>query len=290
MIVGGTGVRQTVRLAVAGLALMFSSAPSAIAACPFWKVPSPFVAIQGNGIWVTFDLKQDGAKIWGKGGYQTSRKAPIGPTETTLVIGNAGGTIEGDRLYLRVFWTYSGRSSVGIYRGRIDGGYIVEGNTYDQMSKSPVSVEWHTDTPFACTDMAVAALPTPEPAPAPKKFIKSIGKSKPAPALPTAIFTGKWRVVANGGAWSYDMSLTQDGGTVAGSYVVVGTGGRGNITGRLDGNTLNFTWVDATGYAGTGRLTLPDGGGSFDGTYQVTFIPEGLTADLLQGTWRGQRQ
>jgi hypothetical protein len=114
--------------------------------------------------------------------------------------------------------------------------------------------------------------------------IKSIGRAK------LTTFAGSWRTIANGGSWSFDMTFAQDGAEVSGDFVVIETGVRGTLTGSASGNALNFNWNDLNGYAGTGTLRLSENGRSFSGTYVVTYIPEGLTADLLQGTWEGKRK
>ena len=55
--------------------------------------------------------------------------------------------------------------------------------------------------------------------------------------------------------------------------------------GKIKGNVLRFSFKQADGLKGTGKFTLADDGGSFDGSYAF-----GSGDEKTQGTWAGQRQ
>lgn len=118
--------------------------------CPYWELPSPFVAVQDNGYWVTFYLQQDGERVWGKAGYSTTKKPLVGATRHYNIIGKVKGGISGDRLFMRAYWTDSGRNSIGVYIGKIVDGFIQGGSTYDEMAVPAKTVRWHTGTPLVC--------------------------------------------------------------------------------------------------------------------------------------------
>jgi hypothetical protein len=138
-------------VAVAALALWPASSASA-ANCPRWKVPTPLTVVQGNGYWVTFQLKQDGQRIWGQAGYAVNYKEwRFGATKTRYVIGNASGYVVGNRISLRVFWTTSGVSGVGRYLAEITpAGLIRNGYTWDEMARPAVSAQWYGREQLGC--------------------------------------------------------------------------------------------------------------------------------------------
>jgi len=215
---------------------------------------------------VSFSLERDGNKMRGGARYS----APGGHGLVTGEIGSNGG------MYWQVVWD---NGEIGTYKGTLVNG-VGEGFTHgDKM----LYYKYIAETAEGCARWSYVdpAAPPAPPAP-PKKFIKSIGKAK--------TYAGNWRTVANGGSWSFDMTFTQKGAGVSGDYVVIETGAKGSLTGSVSAGVLNFTWKDQSGYAGTGSLRLSPDGKQFDGTYVVTFIPEGLTADLVQGTWHGTIQ
>jgi hypothetical protein len=115
---------------------------AAFADCVQWRAPSPFVAIQDNGYWVTFYFKQNGSRLGGKAGYKTTART---------VIGNIIGGVTGNRFFVRVLWTYSGVSSIGVYMGEVNSlGFIWTGSTYDEYARPPRVTGWKTQTPFTC--------------------------------------------------------------------------------------------------------------------------------------------
>lgn len=213
---------------------------------------------------VNFSLERDGNKMRGRARYNADGNSPGRTGLVTGEIGANGG------MYWQVVWD---DGEIGTYKGTLVNG-AGEGYTHgDRM----LYYKYNAATATGCSKWSYL-----DPAAPPKKFIKSIGKAK--------TFSGNWRTVANGGSWSFDMTFSLNGGAVTGDFVVIETGIRGSITGSMNGDSLRFNWKDANGYAGTGSLRLSPDGRSFDGTYAVTYIPEGLSADLLKGTWRGTRQ
>lgn len=299
-------VRQHVSFCFVTLCILSLLCPGQALACQQWKIPTPFVVVQDDGYWVTFYLEQEGQEVWGEAGFQTNKG---------LFLGNVSGGIVGDRLGLRVLWTYSGRTSIGVYVAQINNGYIFNGSTYDEAAAKPVSVGWKAGTPLVCQDPlpsppAAAAVPLDqqkvqeatknEPAiaavPLDQQNIQEYSKNKPkvllqtAPA-PAADFAGRWLTVANGGEWSIEMTFAQDSGVVSGTYEVVETGVVGTMDGTVDGNVLTLNWKDLTGgrYGGTARVTLDGNGQSFEGIYTVTEIQPGYSVYRVEGTWQAAR-
>ena len=213
---------------------------------------------------VSFSLERHGNKMRGRARYNGGGNAPGRAGLVTGEIGSNGG------MYWQVVWE---NGEIGTYKGTLVNG-VGEGFTHGNNMRH---YKYIAKTATDCTKWSYL-----DPAAPPKKFIKSIGKAK--------TFSGNWRTVANGGTWSFDMSFSQKGAKVSGDYVVIETGGKGSLTGSVNGGILDFKWNDQNGYAGTGSLRLRSDGKAFDGTYTVTFIPEGLTADLLKGTWHGTLQ
>ncbi|WP_156938209.1 hypothetical protein [Mesorhizobium sp. WSM3626] len=108
-------------------------------------------------------------------------------------------------------------------------------------------------------------------------------KSKPqVPAAAAAGFSGRW--AANADNIAYSFSLKQKGNSVSGNYQGA-DGSAGNISGKMSGNILRFSWVQKDGARGSGKFVLADDGQSFDGTYNFSNNP-----DAVEGSWNGTRQ
>jgi hypothetical protein len=108
-----------------------------------WTVPSPLLFNQGN-LDITLYLKQDGQRISGQAGYK------IGSRLTT---GRVNGGIEQNRFFARIYWTQSGRSSIGVYIGEINSSsWIFQGRTYDELATPAIIKEFKSSqsTPFYC--------------------------------------------------------------------------------------------------------------------------------------------
>jgi len=101
-----------------------------------------FVAVQDNGYSVTFQLKQNGSKLWGVAGYRTTAQT---------IIANVGGGISGDHMRLRALWTLSGVGAIGVYMAQIGpNGVIVRALTYDEYTRPARTVAWHTHERMVC--------------------------------------------------------------------------------------------------------------------------------------------
>lgn len=112
-------------------------------------------------------------------------------------------------------------------------------------------------------------------------FAKS--KSKPqVSASATASFGGSWS--ANADNVVYSLSLKQKGNSVSGNYQGA-DGSAGNISGKMSGKILRFSWVQKDGTRGSGKFVLAGDGQSFDGTYNFSNNP-----DAVEGSWSGTRQ
>jgi hypothetical protein len=124
-------------------------------------VPPRFAIVQGDGTWVTFQLKQTGSNVHGHAKYATTR---------TSVLGNVSGNINKDIISFRVFWTYSGLGSIGRYFGKFTPqGTISDGRTYDENASPAIVISWYTRTSFPCVDSQVKVTP------------KSLGRVKVPP-------------------------------------------------------------------------------------------------------------
>jgi hypothetical protein len=111
-----------------------------------WTVPSPLLFNQGN-LDITLYLKQDGQRISGDAGYK------IGSRVTT---GRVNGGIEKNRFFARIYWTQSGRSSIGVYIGEINSSaWIFQGRTYDELATPAIIKEFKSSqsTPFYCAPL-----------------------------------------------------------------------------------------------------------------------------------------
>jgi hypothetical protein len=117
------------------------------------------------------------------------------------------------------------------------------------------------------------------------------GQAAPAPAAgivadqpqaAAATFTGSWNAEAQGASFSF--ALTQDGKSVFGSYSG-SDGTSGQISGKLRGNVLRFTWQQTDGLTGAGKFALSGDGNSFRGSYTL-----GTNPDVVDGSWNGTRQ
>jgi hypothetical protein len=122
-------------------------------------------------------------------------------------------------------------------------------------------------------------------APAPER---SISPAAPPVALAVPSFAGTWSTITDKG-FTYTMQFSQAGPVVTGQYVVDANGQRGRLNGVLVNNVLSFTWNQDGGFAGSGQFTLAPDGRSFSGSYRANPNPA-LTANLLTGTWRGQKR
>jgi Polyglycine hydrolase-like, structural repeat len=90
-----------------------------------WHVPSPLLFHQGN-LDITLYLNQDGGRITGKAGYKIGSR---------ITEGRVVGGISGNRFFARIFWTQSGRSSIGQYIGEIGPwSWIFDGRTHDELA------------------------------------------------------------------------------------------------------------------------------------------------------------
>ncbi|TIT91491.1 MAG: hypothetical protein E5W55_20080 [Mesorhizobium sp.] len=95
-------------------------------------------------------------------------------------------------------------------------------------------------------------------------------------------FGGSWS--ANADNVAYDLSLQQNGNGVSGRYQG-DDGSAGQITGKVSGNVLRFSWVQKDGTRGSGKFTLAADGQSFAGSYNF-----GNNPDVVEGSWNGTRQ
>ena len=90
---------------------------------------------------------------------------------------------------------------------------------------------------------------------------------------PSQNFTGAWRTTFG------DMSLKQVGADVTGSYISAGL--TGEITGKIDGRTLTFTYKEPSA-EGEGVFDLSPDGSTFTGKWRVK-------GTQPWGQWEGQR-
>ncbi|QOV87843.1 MORN repeat-containing protein [Humisphaera borealis] len=90
---------------------------------------------------------------------------------------------------------------------------------------------------------------------------------------PAPTFTGAWRTTFG------DMTLTQTGADVTGSYVSAGL--TGVVTGKVEGRTLTFTYKEAVA-EGEGVFDLSPDGATFTGKWRVK-------GTQPWGQWEGQR-
>lgn len=128
--------------AIAVLAGVFASSGGVSAAtCEQWKVPARFDIRQGVSGTISFEMKQDGARLWGRAGYATSKKS---------VVGNINqASLYGDQFTARVLWTYSGVNAIGVYQGKVWSSGQIQGITYDEFNpKSRDS--WTSLSPMRC--------------------------------------------------------------------------------------------------------------------------------------------
>ncbi|WP_292304862.1 hypothetical protein, partial [Mesorhizobium sp.] len=108
-------------------------------------------------------------------------------------------------------------------------------------------------------------------------------KGKHQAAAPaTGGFSGRWS--ANADNVAYSLSLKQKGNSVSGNYQGA-DGSAGNISGKMSGKILRFSWVQKDGTRGSGKFVLAGDGQSFDGTYNFSNNP-----DAVEGSWSGTRQ
>ncbi|TIS45373.1 hypothetical protein [Mesorhizobium sp.] len=107
-------------------------------------------------------------------------------------------------------------------------------------------------------------------------------KEKQISASAAAGFGGSWS--ANADNVAYDLSLQQNGNGVSGRYQG-DDGSAGQITGKVSGNVLRFSWVQKDGTRGSGKFTLAADGQSFAGSYNF-----GNNPDVVEGSWNGTRQ
>ena len=76
-----------------------------------------------------------------------------------------------------------------------------------------------------------------------------------------------------------DLSLTQSGNTVTGSYEHEG----GKLKGTITGNQLDYTWTETNGKKGKGYFIISDDGKSISGRY-------GYNDDNSSaGEWKGRK-
>ena len=112
---------------------------------------------------------------------------------------------------------------------------------------------------------------------------KGSGKAKDGGAAGQSTFAGNWNVTADDDV-GYSMSMTQNGGSVSGSYKGA-DGSRGTFKGKVKGNVLRFTWKQSDGYSGSGKFALAEDGSSFRGSYSFS-----SNADDVEGSWNGRRR
>lgn len=141
---------------------------SATAQCTNWDASGVWEIKQRGldyGILVT--LQQNGRVLIGSANISTNLN--YGPV-------NADGTIDGDSLYLQIFWQ---DRTVGVYNGKFLPSGRLEGTGYEKMTPN-ITHMWHSQNPLKCAPPPVVKQPPP---PKPKP-IKSSGKAKTAPAPP----------------------------------------------------------------------------------------------------------
>jgi Ig-like domain from next to BRCA1 gene len=90
------------------------------------------------------------------------------------------------------------------------------------------------------------------------------GLSEPSPCG-VASWYGTWTTQCSGSTCG-DMTLTQTGATITGTYA----GGEGSVTGSVDGTELTGTWM-RNGTSGTLKFFMISGGVQFQGNYDGSF-------------------
>lgn len=98
---------------------------------------------------------------------------------------------------------------------------------------------------------------------------------KKPPVTSSSNFAGEWKTT-----W-LDMSLTQAGNRVTGTFAWAD----GKVEGTVTGNILRFHWTQSNG-KGAGHLTLSEDGKSFKGFWSYTDDPDNQSG----GTWDGTRK
>lgn len=120
------------------------------------------------------------------------------------------------------------------------------------------------------------AKPTPKPTTTPKP---------PTTKVETANFTGRWNSSVGRFAYHHDLTMSQSGTNVTGTWTH--REGTGTIKGTVKGMVLTFTWT-ATGAGGgsdkgTGSFTMRPGNTFFSGTYSSDH-PQGVKGNGWRGT------
>ncbi len=142
--------RRPTLILLAILSAVCAALPTATGACPQWKVPPAFIAIQDNRYEVSFQLKQNGVSLSGFAQYATNKRTVTGNVVQAALSGNRFGA--------RVLWTYSGVSSIGQYYGIVDPSGYLHGNTHDAQSQKPVNVGWRSQQLMRCDQGPVEPL------------------------------------------------------------------------------------------------------------------------------------
>jgi hypothetical protein len=99
----------------------------------------------------------------------------------------------------------------------------------------------------------------------------------------SSIFSGGQNQAGHAGNAPVTLTVTQVGNRVTGNYGPTPGGPSsppGNITGVINGATIDGTWQDTTSSSGTFHLVLSADGNSFNGTW---------ASGSLSGTWMGTR-
>lgn len=99
-------------------------------------------------------------------------------------------------------------------------------------------------------------------------------------------FAGTWDTQTDKGL-QYDMVLKQHGNQVSGTFVERDNGTKGQITGSVSDNVLEFHWTEGE-FSGDGQFALSADGTSFTGVYNADDNPK-LTAPYQHGKWTGTR-
>lgn len=110
----------------------------------------------------------------------------------------------------------------------------------------------------------VGGTPPPKPVPLPSPTKPKPKPPTTPPAATTANFTGRWHSMVGRLGYKHDLTMSQSGNQVTGSWTHAS--GTGSLKGTVKGGVLTFTW-EAGGDKGTGQFTMRSGNNQFTGSY-----------------------
>lgn len=143
-------------------------APASAAVCASWDASGQWYIRQSNGFTVGLDMKQEGNVVSGSAQWiaLTGEGKVLGVTvkgeDPEINSGSLDGTIDGNRVNLKIYWTTNGQ--IGVYTGEIDSLGRIEGDTYDRQQPNSRAT-WFSSILLRC---ATPAVPPTSPAPVPK--------------------------------------------------------------------------------------------------------------------------